>query len=231
MNKSSILTNVDRLMVMRDLALLNAPEEPFFDRVTRFASQVVGTPVSLVSLVASDYQFFKSMYGVPEPWKSNRRTPLSHSFCQHVVTSGEPLIVEDAREVDLLKDNKAIPDLNVIGYLGMPLRTPEGRQLGSFCVIDNKPHSWTADEIAVMTALAGLVNAEIDARAVARRNGHLREHIVQTGQQLTAFIDSVDPGAPIDKIVQQIEAFRVKLGQPDKHEAADGGAANRQTLQ
>ena len=75
--------------------------------------------------------------------------------------------MRDAREDETLKDNLAISDLNVIGYLGIPLGLTDGQTLGSFCVIDDKPRRWTDIEIAIMTELAGIIATEFDARAMA----------------------------------------------------------------
>jgi len=207
MKRYDVLKNVNRLMVMRELALLDAPEEPFFDRLTQLASDVIGVPVSLMSMVSNNYQFFKSMVGLPEPWASDRRTPLSHSFCQHVVATGEPLVVEDARENDLLKENLAIPDLDVIGYLGIPLHTEDGKPLGSFCVIDNKPHAWTDSDVEVMTAFATLVNAEIDARAEAHRDRALRQYIEKSGTRLDDFMKTVSADMPRADLIAKLEAY------------------------
>lgn len=84
--------NTERLAALQRLALLDTPVEPAFDRLTRLAAAVLNTPVALVALVAADRQFFKSCIGLPEFWASRRETPLSHSFCQHTVVSGAPLI-------------------------------------------------------------------------------------------------------------------------------------------
>src|SRR5215468_11196880 len=97
-----IIKDPQRLRVLHDLAILDTPAEEAFDRLTRLASKIVNAPVSLVSLVDSDRQFFKSFVGLTEPWSSRRETPLSHAFCQHVVASNEPLIIEDARENPLV---------------------------------------------------------------------------------------------------------------------------------
>jgi GAF domain-containing protein len=94
-----------------------------------------------VSLVDADRQFFKSALGLPEPWATRRETPLSHSFCQHVVATGAPLRVEDARDHSLVCDNLAIPELGVVAYLGMPLATADGQVLGSLCAIDTEPRT------------------------------------------------------------------------------------------
>ena len=82
--------------------------DPGFDRHVRLAAEVLNAPVALVSLVDEDRQFLKSSIGVEEPWASERETPLSHSFCQHTVAQGEPLVVDDAREHPVLKANPAV---------------------------------------------------------------------------------------------------------------------------
>jgi hypothetical protein len=68
--------------------------------------------------------------------------PLTHSFCKHVVELQEALIVGDAREHPLLKDNPAIKELGAVAYAGMPLVTPEGHILGTLCFVDTKPREW-----------------------------------------------------------------------------------------
>lgn len=174
---SYLQQNGDRLTVLLKLAMIDSPEEPFFDRLAQIASEVIGTPVSLMSMVTETYQFFKSSVGLPEPWQSQRQTPLTHSFCQHVVEQDRTLVIEDARQHPLVKDNLAIPDLNVIGYLGVPVKTEDGHRLGSFCVIDGEPRQWTDNDIAIMEAFADVVNAEIDTRAAAYKAGQLEAYI------------------------------------------------------
>ncbi len=156
------VTDPTRLVVLRSMALLDTPAEIAFDRLTRLASRLANVPVSLVSLVDNDRQFFKSSVGLPE---GLRETPLTHSFCQYVVATHEPLIVEDARKVDFLRDNLAIPDLNVIGYLGVPLRTRDHYDLGSFCLIDSQPRIWTQDEVELAQELAALTMQIVETRA------------------------------------------------------------------
>ena len=125
-----------RLAALRKTGLLDTPPEHAFDRLTRFVTRILNVPVSLVSLVDADRQFFKSEIGLPEPWASLRQTPLSHSFCQHLVTADVPLVVEDAPNNPLVCDNLAIRDLGVVSYLGVPLVNPDGYVLGSLCAID-----------------------------------------------------------------------------------------------
>jgi GAF domain-containing protein len=205
------LMNLERLNVLRELALVDSKFETTYDRLTQFASKIIEAPVSLVSMVAADYQFFKSHVGLPDPWKSRRRTPLSHSFCQHVVTSNEPLIVNDARESDLLKNNKAIPDLNVIGYLGFPLTLSTNQSLGSFCVIDGKPREWTEDEIEIMRELSLILTQEFETRAKVNLRQATKEDLEHVQNQINAMIASINTSADHANVLLDIRAFRKEL--------------------
>src|SRR6476620_11594908 len=99
------LSDAGRLAALRRAGVMDTPPEEAFDRLTRLAAKALRVPVALVSLVDAQRQFFKSCAGsLPEPWRSQRQTPLSHSFCQHAVTSGKPLVISDAREHPLVKD-------------------------------------------------------------------------------------------------------------------------------
>lgn len=80
---------------------------------------------------------------MPEPWATERETPLSHSFCQYVVVDGQPLVIEDAHADHRVRDNPAIEALGVVAYLGVPLRDPDGVTSGSLCAIDHQPRQWS----------------------------------------------------------------------------------------
>lgn len=166
-SRSSLTGDPKRLRALRATGLLDSPPAEAFDRLTELVRRVLAVPVSLVSLVEEDRQFFKSQAGLDEPWASERQTPLSHSFCQYVVASGEPLVVNDAREHPVLKDNLAIPDLRVVAYAGAPLMTDDGYTLGSLCAIDSQPRFWTSEQIEMLSDLAQLTVTEIKLAAGA----------------------------------------------------------------
>jgi DNA-binding CsgD family transcriptional regulator len=166
---SPAVVSAERLAAVQRTELLDTLPELEFDRVTRLACRLLGTEVALLSLIDADRQFFKSSCGLPEPWASARQTPLSHSFCQHVVASEKYLAIEDARTEPLVADNPAVFELGVIAYLGVPVLAPNGRILGSFCAIAPKPRAWSKDDIALMQDLSGIVESEIALRENARR--------------------------------------------------------------
>ena len=158
------LAEPGRLAALRSADLLDTPPEEPFDRLARLAAKVVNAPVALVTAVDRDRQYFKSCLGLPEPWATRRETPLSHSFCQHVVAAREPVIVSDARKDERLLDNLAITELGVIAYLGVPLITRDGHAVGTLCVIDHEPRIWGSDEIDLIKDIAAAVVTEISLR-------------------------------------------------------------------
>jgi hypothetical protein len=166
LDAAAAVQDPDRLDALRATGLLDSDAAPSFDRLARLAAHVLNAPVALVSLVDADRQFFKSCLGLPEPWASERGSPLTHSFCQHAVASREPLLVDDARQHPLLRDNLAIRDMGVIAYAGVPLIDPDGHALGTLCVIDSQPRHWTTHQVRVLGDLAASVVTEISlARA------------------------------------------------------------------
>lgn len=153
-----------RVATLYDTQLMDSGPEERFDRLTRLVAMTLSVPVVLVSLVDTRRQFFKSTYGLPEPWSSDRETPLSHSFCQHVVERASPLVINDASADPLVCDNLAVRDLDVQAYLGIPLRTQNGYVLGSLCAIDSHPRQWTEKEQAILAEFARLVEDQIALR-------------------------------------------------------------------
>lgn len=162
------LSGADRLDAVARSGLLDSPVEESFERATRLASQLLGVPVSLVSIVTDDRQFFKSARGLAEPWATRRQTPLSHSFCQHVVAGDQPLVVEDSQKHPLVADNAAIEDLSVAAYLGVPFRDETGQPLGALCAIDNEPRRWDEADVAALEDVAELLRTELRLRAASR---------------------------------------------------------------
>ena len=153
----------ERLASLQRTGLLDSEPDARFDGLARVAARALHAPVALVSLVDRDRQFFKSCIGLPEPWASQRESPLSHSFCQHAVAARRPLVVDDAREDPTLRDNLAIRDMDVIAYAGIPLIREDGQAIGTLCVIDHKPRHWRAEETALLQEIATAVVAQVEA--------------------------------------------------------------------
>lgn len=158
------LADPGRLAELGRSRLMDTPPEESFDRLTRLASRILGAPAAFVSLVDDRREFFKSAVGVAP---DDRVRPLSHSYCKHIIASGEPLVADDARQHPLLRDNPAIQDFRAIAYCGIPITSASGRILGSFCVVDDKPRHWSADQLETLRELGESVIREVDLRLLA----------------------------------------------------------------
>lgn len=218
-NSIKMAQDITRLAVLKELDLLDTPTEAAFDRLTRLASQITNSPVSLVSLVDANRQFFKSQVGLPEPFATLRETPLSHSFCMHVVADNTPLVVEDARLHPVLKDNLAIPDLQVIGYLGIPLTTTSGVGIGSFCIIDSQPRKWTSREVEIMHDLSLMVMTEIELQAQIKARIRAEEKLQQYADKLEAKVfERTAELRHVFEQLQEIETLKSKFIDDISHE-------------
>ncbi len=136
-----------------------------YDALTRVAATALDVPVVLVSLVDDKGQFFQGMTGLLGEIATCRSTPLSHSFCRHVVESGAVLCIVDARVHPLVSDNPVVEELGVVGYLGVPLTTSTGHCLGSLCAITHSPRDWTPADESTLRDLAHVVINDLELRA------------------------------------------------------------------
>jgi GAF domain-containing protein len=126
------------------------------DRLTCLAAELLEAPVSALTLVEADRQFFASSHGLPEPLRSRRQTPLEYSFCQHVVAEGAPLIVRNALKDHRVTANRAVSEFGIRSYAGMPIISPSRHTLGALSVVDYVPRDWTDDKLALLADLANV---------------------------------------------------------------------------
>ncbi|MGA0556505.1 GAF domain-containing protein [Larkinella sp. VNQ87] len=150
-----------RLQALEAYNLLDTLPEPVFDDITRLASEICRTPISLVSLVDKDRQWFKAKQGLKAD-----QTPREYSFCAHAILKPEEIfVVPDARQDERFHDNPLTTgDPYVVFYAGVPLVTPDGNALGSLCVIDKRPRTLTENQLMSLKALGRWVSTEFELR-------------------------------------------------------------------
>jgi diguanylate cyclase (GGDEF)-like protein len=152
-----------RLAALYEYDVLDTPPEESFDRITRLVKLSLGVPTSVVSLVDRDRQWFKSRQGMEAA-----ETPRSISFCTHTIQKDEPLIVTNAIEDPRFANSPLVTcEGGVRKYVGVPLKTPSGFNIGALCAIDSKPGNVTPEQINVMQDLARLVVDELELRKLA----------------------------------------------------------------
>ncbi|MCC7274031.1 MAG: GAF domain-containing protein [Alphaproteobacteria bacterium] len=153
-----------RLAALRRTGLLDQPPDPAFDRLTRLLSRLLAAPIAVVSLVDADRHVLLSQRGIAEPWASRRQVPLDHGLCPRVVVAGEALVVGDARADTRLRDHPAIAAHGVVAYAGLPLVDPDGVAIGTVCVADRVPRTWTPDDLSTLADLTAMAMSEIALR-------------------------------------------------------------------
>ena len=164
LNNSAHQTSSERVRALRESGLLTRSQRDEFGHLTDLVRDVLDAPVALVTLVDEDRQVFAGHSGLPEPWDTRGETPMTHSFCQHVVERGAPLVVTDARRDPLVLTNLAIDDLGVEAYLGVPLALPDGEIVGALAAIDTAPRDWTDVDMRRLRSIARSVEREMAAR-------------------------------------------------------------------
>lgn len=157
-----------RLEALYRYDIMDTVPETGFDRITRLARSVMQTPMAMISLVDRNRQWFKSCAGEANLGCTIRETPREVSFCAHAIDSDQPFIIPDARQDARFRNNKLVVGAPFIRfYLGVPLRTPDGFNIGTLCVIDQVPRHPSAQRIAMLQDLAGLVVDELELRQIA----------------------------------------------------------------
>ena len=163
-----------RLRELQLLDILDTLPEEEYDDITRLASQICEVPVSLISLIDKDRQWFKSAHGIDV-----KETPRDYSFCAHAInTPGKTFEISDARLDERFHDNPFVAnDPNVVFYTGVPLVSSKGNALGTLCVIDTMPKKLDKFQKSALEVLSRQVVKSLELR-------HKNREINTQNQQL-----------------------------------------------
>ena len=156
-------TPEDELSRLKDLYeydVLDTEAEKSFDDLTLLASDICETPISLISLVDPDRQWFKSKQGIDVD-----ETARDISFCSHAILANQVFEVQNALTDTRFHDNPLVTnDPNIRFYAGAPLITPRGNAIGTLCVISDKPKKLSSKQINALTVLSKEVIAQLELR-------------------------------------------------------------------
>lgn len=204
-----------RIAALRRYRILDTPSEDAFDKVTGLVRALFGVPMSAVSLIDTDRQWFKSLDGLEAT-----ETPRSTAFCDHAIRQDEPLIVTDALDDPRFRDNPLVTgDPRIRSYAGVPLRTPDGYNIGSLCAIDTRARDFPPEQIEILKSLAPIVVEQMELRMLAERD-HLsgamtrRAFVAEIDKRIALYVRHQRPAALVMLDIDHFKQINDSHGHP-----------------
>jgi two-component sensor histidine kinase len=163
--RESRVTELERLAAVRRYTILDTPPDGAFDRITAIAARLLNVPIAIISIVDHDRIWFKSRHGIDV-----HQVDRDVGFCASCILQNDAWIVDNAKtDVRALGNPLVAGDAGIRFYLGIPLRTPDGFNLGTLCVLDVVPRTARKGDVAHLTDLAAVVMDELELHLSARR--------------------------------------------------------------
>ena len=190
-----------RLRTLRSYKILDTKPEERFDELTRLAALICGVPISLISLIDADRQWFKSRFGLDV-----QETPRAHAFCTHAIMQPEMFVVPDASQDERFAHNPLVTgDAHIRFYAGAPLAARDGHLLGTLCVIDREPHTLTPAQTDALKILGRLVIANVELQSDLRE---LKDALAARDE---AEGPSGDSAGSLDEIISRLQGVASDL--------------------
>jgi GAF domain-containing protein len=187
----------ERLRALRSYKILDTKPEERFDELTRLAALICGVPISLISLIDTDRQWFKSRFGLDV-----EETPRAQAFCTHAIMQPEMFVVPDATKDERFAHNPLVTGpLQVRFYAGAPLAARDGHVLGTLCVIDHEPHTLSETQKEALRLVGQLVIA----------NFELRRDLQELKDALAAHGSLGESAGGLDEIISRLQGVASDL--------------------
>jgi diguanylate cyclase (GGDEF)-like protein len=154
---------IERLAAVERYDILDTPREEVFDRITALACRVLEMPMAAFSAIDGHRQWYKASKGLAAP-----ECPKNQTFCVYALTMHVPLVVSDARLDTRFADNASVGgEPGVRSYLGIPLTTRDGHNIGTLCAVGTEPRTFSEVDIANLTDLARIGMDALEYRLLA----------------------------------------------------------------
>ena len=177
-----------RVQALKRYGILDTDQEQLYDDFTRLAAQICDTPISLISLVDEDRQWFKSKFGI-----TIDQTPKEYAFCSHAIPHpNELLVVNNALEDERFAGSPLVTgEPHIRSYAGAPLVTAEGYAIGTLCVIDQKPRDLTQEQLSALRILARQIVTQLDAQMNVKLLNEIALQLEAEQEETQLILDSV----------------------------------------
>ncbi|PKR77236.1 hypothetical protein CEY16_10880 [Halalkalibacillus sediminis] len=220
-------SEIARLESLHNLDLQFDKQDPYFDDITELARDMFDVEMSLITFVGTDRQHFKSCIGFPEDLDQTG-TSRDISFCQHLIVEDGPMVIENAHEDDRFKNNPLVTEGYISFYAGVPLRVNDGPVLGTLCVLDPEPRTFSDKEMKQLKKLSNWVITELSIKRkfndLYKKQEELNQ-VIEKNRYLAAGVDHssssiviTDPKETGNPIIYVNDAF-TELTEFTKEEA------------
>jgi len=208
----------NRLDALYRYGLLDTPAEAAFDCITRVVKGALDVPIALIVLVDKDRQWFKSRQGT-----KTSETTRDVSFCTRTIEGNQPLLIPNLKKDPVFAKNPLVSGFPFLRfYSGVPLRTADGFNIGSLCVLGYRPRALKASEVTILVDMARLTMDQIELRHIADVDyltGLITRHVLlKTGNQEVERI-RVNGGA-LSLIVFEVDKFS-EISRKDGYNTSD----------
>lgn len=162
-----VMNESERLRALEEYHILDSTPEKEFDEIVELASAMFDAPISFISLIESERQWFKSIKGLPV-----KEAERKYAFCDYTLKQpGEVMVVNDATSDERFKNNPyVVENPKVRFYAGTALVTEDNLAIGTMCVIDDKPRDFTEEEARILTIFAKRIMTLLDLRKESLRS-------------------------------------------------------------
>ncbi len=149
-----------RILSVYALDLLDTKPEERFDQLTRAAMKIFHVPISTLTIIDANREWFKSCQGL-DVTEGERAL----SFCGHALMEYEILVVPDTLKDERFADNPLVTGgPRIRFYAGVPVKGPDGVRIGVFCIKDTKPREFSKFDEDILKGLAVWAEIQISAR-------------------------------------------------------------------
>ena len=166
MDNDKLTDEEARLAALRRYEINEPSDNRPFQRIVELIQQVIGVPMAAVTLIDGDTQWFKAARGL-----NFGETRREDAFCNYTIRQFGPFAVNDARLDPRFSENPMVKGApHIRSYLGVPLTTPDGYNIGSICAIDDEPRQFDRAQGDVMTKLAEIVVEQFELQQIAKQD-------------------------------------------------------------
>lgn len=159
--------DLDRLQEIADLGVASAEVDAILEEIAAQAAASLGMPISLVSIVLDEAQFFAASHGLDGWLAETRGTPVEWSFCANAVRSREPFVVENAETNPITSENPLVTEDGIRCYAGIPLISSNGFALGTLCVLGKESRTFDDSDMELLRQLAARAVSRIESRRIS----------------------------------------------------------------